>query len=105
MEDVRLKISTGQIIKVPHQLETGQKIELGIRPENMTLNRNEHDIKARVIVTEPTGVETFVNRSADGVEILASIKELIVRKPEDKVFLEFDSVKPHFFCVKTGLVQ
>jgi len=52
-----------------------------------------------------TGAETVVNCSADGVEILASIKERVVLKPEDEVFQEFDSAQLHIFCAKTGLVQ
>lgn len=105
MDNGRLKLSTGQIINVPHQLETGKKIDLGIRPENLTLGTAENGIRAKVIVTEPTGAETFVNCSADGVEILASIKERVTLQREDEVYLQFDSAHSHIFCAKTGTVQ
>ncbi|MCR9236953.1 MAG: hypothetical protein NXI17_09810 [Alphaproteobacteria bacterium] len=49
--------------------------------------------------------ETFFNCSADGVEIPASIKERVVLKPEDEVFLGFESAQSHIFCAKAGLVQ
>ena len=69
------RLKTGMLpLKPTKNISAGQKIKIGIRPENLTIT--ESGISATTSVIEPTGPETHVVlRDAEGAEITLVSRE------------------------------
>ena len=79
----------------------GQPIVFGTRPEHLTL-AGSGGIPARVVVMEPTGMDTFIACRHDGVDLSAVFRERHDFAPGSTVHLLPDLQRAHLFDAGTG---
>jgi multiple sugar transport system ATP-binding protein len=79
----------------------GQPIVLGTRPEHLTLAPSG-GIPAKVVVMEPTGMDTFVACRHEGVELAAVFRERHDFAPGTVIHLLPDLQRAHLFDASTG---
>ncbi len=79
----------------------GQPVVLGTRPEHLTLV-DGGGIPARVVVMEPTGMDTFVACRHGGVELAAVFRERHAFAPGTTIHLQPDLQRAHLFDADTG---
>jgi multiple sugar transport system ATP-binding protein len=79
----------------------GQPVVFGTRPEHLTL-ADSGGIPARVIVMEPTGMDTFIACRHEGVELSAVFRERHDFAPGSTVHLLPDLQRAHLFDAGTG---
>jgi len=79
----------------------GQSVVLGTRPEHLTLV-DSGGIPARVVVMEPTGMDTFVACRHGGVELAAVFRERHDFAPGTTIHLQPDLQRAHLFDAGTG---
>jgi len=81
----------------------GQQVVYGTRPEHLMLVA-AGGIPARVVVMEPTGMDTFVACRFEGVELSAVFRERHDFAPGSVVRLQPDLQRAHLFDAGTGLL-
>ena len=81
----------------------GQPVVYGTRPEHLML-ADAGGIPARVVVMEPTGMDTFVACRFEGVELSAVFRERHDFAPGSVVRLQPDLQRAHLFDAATGLL-
>ena len=79
----------------------GQPIVFGTRPEHLTL-ADTGGIAARVVVMEPTGMDTFVACRHEGVELSAVFRERHDFAPGSTIHLLPDLQRAHLFDATSG---
>ncbi|MBC7704214.1 MAG: TOBE domain-containing protein, partial [Rhodoferax sp.] len=79
----------------------GQHIIFGTRPEHLTL-ADAGGIAARVVVMEPTGMDTFVACRHEGVDLSAVFRERHDFAPGSTIHLLPDLQRAHLFDAGTG---
>jgi multiple sugar transport system ATP-binding protein len=79
----------------------GQPVVFGTRPEHLTLTDGV-GIPARVVVMEPTGMDTFVACRHAGVELSAVFRERHDFAPGSTIHLLPDRQRAHLFDAETG---
>jgi multiple sugar transport system ATP-binding protein len=79
----------------------GQPIVFGTRPEHLTL-ADTGGIPARVVVMEPTGMDTFVACRHEGVELSAVFRERHDFAPGSTIHLLPDLQRAHLFDATSG---
>ena len=79
----------------------GQPIVFGTRPEHLTLG-DAGGIPARVVVMEPTGMDTFVACRCEGVDLSAVFRERHDFAPGSTIHLLPDLQRAHLFDASTG---
>ncbi len=79
----------------------GQAVMLGIRPEHLTLV-DSGGIPAKVVVMEPTGMDTFIACRHAGVELAAVFRERHDFAPGSIIHLQPDPQRAHLFDAETG---
>ena len=79
----------------------GQQVVYGTRPEHLMLV-DAGGIPARVVVMEPTGMDTFVACRFEGVELSAVFRERHDFAPGSVVRLQPDLQRAHLFDADTG---
>ena len=79
----------------------GQQVIYGTRPEHLMLV-DAGGIPARVVVMEPTGMDTFVACRFEGVELSAVFRERHDFAPGSVVRLQPDLQRAHLFDADTG---
>jgi len=79
----------------------GQPVVLGTRPEHLTL-ADAGGIPAKVVVMEPTGMDTFVACRHDGVELSAVFRERHDFAPGSTIHLVPDLQRAHLFDAGSG---
>ena len=79
----------------------GQPIIFGTRPEHLTL-ADAGGIAARVVVMEPTGMDTFVACRHEGVDLSAVFRERHDFAPGSTIHLLPDLQRAHLFDAGTG---
>jgi multiple sugar transport system ATP-binding protein len=80
----------------------GQPVVFGTRPEHLTLTDGA-GIPAKVVVMEPTGMDTFVACRHEGVELSAVFRERYDFAPGSTIHLLPDRQRAHLFDAETGL--
>ena len=96
--------------KLPNNLEKIEEMEqkqiiLGIRPENITLLKENVDnsIKAKIEIIEPMGREIEVHLDIkQEKKMIVLIRNIDDFKIGDEIYLKFDNKKLHFFNKETG---
>jgi multiple sugar transport system ATP-binding protein len=79
----------------------GQPVILGTRPEHLSLV-DSGGIPAKVVVMEPTGMDTFVACRHEGVELAAVFRERHDFAPGSTIHLQPDLLRAHLFDASTG---
>jgi multiple sugar transport system ATP-binding protein len=82
---------------------SGQAIEIGIRPEHYRVAGDGQGFPFIVRVVEPTGAETHLFGSIDGIEVRCVFRERIDPQPGSVLSLTVDPGHVHSFDPKTGL--
>lgn len=95
-------LSDGQTLNVAHSLDSQQPVEVGIRPENLSLADSGDVLNATVALVESTGSETLINCQCSGVEFVASVKDRVNYRAGDNVIFGIDTSKAHLFSTETG---
>ena len=79
----------------------GQPVVFGTRPEHLLL-ADSGGIPARVVVMEPTGMDTFVACRHEGVDLSAVFRERHDFAPGSTIHLHPDLPRAHIFDAGTG---
>ena len=80
----------------------GQPVVYGTRPEHLTLG-DSGGIPSRVVVMEPTGMDTFVACRHEGAELSAVFRERYDFAPGSTIHLLPDLQRAHLFDAASGL--
>ena len=96
-----LDLEGGQTLPVRPSLAPGAAVNLGIRPEHISLGAS--GIAARVVVLEPTGAETQIVADVEGQRVAIVVKDRVENKRGDLVHLVPDPMRLHFFDAVTGV--
>jgi len=84
------------------QVVLGQTAVFGTRPEHLTL-ANTGGIAARVVVMEPTGMDTFVACRHGETELSAVFRERHDFAANSTIHLVPDLARAHLFDAHTGV--
>ncbi len=88
-------------LELSGQVQDGQPVELGVRPEHLTLG--DGGMNAEVVVVEPTGPEVQVNaRLSNGNEMVAVFRERHMFNPGEKISLKPQPGLVHLFDGASG---
>jgi multiple sugar transport system ATP-binding protein len=100
---LQVELQDGTRLDVPPQSggAAGQSVVYGTRPEHMTLV-DAGGIAVRVIVMEPTGMDTFIACRHEGVELAAVFRERHDFAPGSTIHLLPDTARAHLFDAGTG---
>jgi multiple sugar transport system ATP-binding protein len=79
----------------------GQPVVFGTRPEHLML-ADAGGIPARVVVTEPTGMDTFIVCRHDGMDLSAVFRERHDFTPGSTIHLRPDRERAHIFDAESG---
>ncbi len=79
----------------------GQPVVYGTRPEHLLLS-DAGGIPSKVVVMEPTGMDTFVSCRHEGVELSAVFRERHDFAPGTMIHLQPDLQRAHLFDAATG---
>ncbi|MEO8806431.1 MAG: sn-glycerol-3-phosphate ABC transporter ATP-binding protein UgpC [Burkholderiaceae bacterium] len=99
----RVELADGTQLDAPPRIGgvDGQPVVFGTRPEHLTL-ASGGGIAARVVVMEPTGMDTFVACRHEGVELSAVFRERHDFAPGSTIHLLPDLQRAHLFDAGTG---
>jgi multiple sugar transport system ATP-binding protein len=99
----RVELADGTQLQAPPGVggADGQAVVFGTRPEHLTLT-DAGGIPARVVVMEPTGMDTFVACRHEGVELSAVFRERHDFAPGSTIHLHPDLQRAHLFDASTG---
>ncbi|MBB3610756.1 sn-glycerol-3-phosphate ABC transporter ATP-binding protein UgpC [Rhizobium sp. BK602] len=99
-----LKLATAEGIDWPlpesARPHIGQPVQLGIRPEHITVGAD--GVKAKVTIIEPTGSETHLQLQAGSQPIVAAVRDRPSVSPGQSVTLGIDARKAHLFDPASG---
>jgi multiple sugar transport system ATP-binding protein len=92
----------GLRLPLPREARIGdrQGVVYGIRPQHIAVGGSH--AKAKVQVVEPTGEAQEIILTADGVDLMAEIREQPPFKPDQEVNLEIMVRKVHLFDAQSG---
>ena len=99
----RVELADGSQLDAPAHAGgvDGQAVIYGTRPEHLMLV-DQGGIPARVVVMEPTGMDTFVACRFEGVELSAVFRERHDFAPGSVIHLQPDLERAHLFDAGTG---
>jgi multiple sugar transport system ATP-binding protein len=99
----RVELGDGTQLEAPPNAggSDGQPVVFGTRPEHLTLAQ-AGGIPARVVVMEPTGMDTFIACRHDGIELSAVFRERHEFTPGSTIHLRPDRERAHIFDADTG---
>jgi multiple sugar transport system ATP-binding protein len=99
----QIELNDGTRIDAPLRAggSDGQPIIYGTRPEHLIL-ADSGGIPARVVVMEPTGMDTFVACRHEGIELSAVFRERHDFAPGSTIHLVPDLQRAHLFDAGTG---
>jgi multiple sugar transport system ATP-binding protein len=78
----------------------GQSVQLGIRPEHITVDTD--GVQAKVNIIEPTGSDTHLQLQAGSQSIIASVRDRPSVSVGQSVPLRIDARKAHLFDPASG---
>ena len=99
----RIELNDGTQLDAPPRSGgvDGQPVIFGTRPEHLTL-ADAGGIPARVVVMEPTGMDTFIACRHGGVDLAAVFRERHDFAPGSTIHLLPDLQRAHLFDAGTG---
>lgn len=85
--------------KIPHTIEDGSEVTLGIRPEDVevTTTKTSESIEGEIYVAEPLGAETILNIKIGTDIVRAKTTALTESTPGKKIWARFSKSKIHIF--------
>ncbi|WP_449396054.1 ABC transporter ATP-binding protein [Devosia riboflavina] len=94
--------ASGQIVALglTGSATPGTEIDLGIRPEHLTLGQG--GFEAKVVVVEPTGAETQIVADIGGQRVTAIAKDRVTIQRGDIIHLVPEPARAHCFDAGTG---
>ena len=106
-EKLSISFADGFRLPIPDKpgakLSEGQKIVMGLRPEDIFLQEGSNAIPedwkfdAEIIVTEPLGSETYMHVDVSGLKITAKCEGRRAVQPNEKIKLTFNLNHLHIF--------
>jgi multiple sugar transport system ATP-binding protein len=102
-DTTQVRLSDGTRLDAPSGSagSDGQAVILGTRPEHLTLV-DGGGIAVRVVVMEPTGMDTFIACRHGGVDLAAVFRERHDFPPGATIHLQPDLQRAHLFDADTG---
>ena len=100
---LNFSLSAEQINQLKDYLD--KEIILGIRPEDILLEKNSSnsmELEILIDVTEPMGNETFIYFEVEKIQFIARVKPSKELKRDKKVKLYIDSSRVYFFDKQSG---
>jgi len=115
-EAVSLRLGDGSSLKVPRHLAdcyracVGKEVTFGIRPEHLTdkrphANSGQIDVRADVLVVEPTGLETLVFARLGGTEVWARALPGSASAPGTSMEFTIDMNRMHLFDTNAARIK
>ena len=99
----RLRAEDGALIPLgDNSAASGQKVDVGVRPEHFRLAEGNSGAKFLVKVVEPTGSETHLFGTIAGAEARCVFRDRIAAGPGDTLQLSIDPGNLHVFDAATG---
>lgn len=98
-----IKFKNGQSIKIDKKFEKGRAVDVGVRPEHLSISDDKKGLTAVVNLVEPTGSEAMINCQFGDQEILITVKDRVSLKPGDEIKLKLEPNKQHYFDNDTGI--
>jgi len=101
--DAFVELTDGTRLPAPPNTsgEDGQPIVFGARPEHLAL-ADHGGIPAKVVVMEPTGMDTFIACRHDAIDLAAVFRERHDFAPGTLIHLVPDTQRAHLFDAATG---
>jgi multiple sugar transport system ATP-binding protein len=98
-----VELRDGTKLDAPHRAggTDGQPVVYGTRPEHLTLS-DTVGIPSKVVVMEPTGMDTFVACRHEGADLSAVFRERYDFAPGTLIHLQPDLQRAHLFDAGTG---
>ena len=87
---------------VAGEAEDGEPVDLGVRPEHLSIREGPNAIPFAVEVVEPTGAETHLVGTVDGAPLRCVFHERLQVSPGDTLPLFADPARLHLFDRETG---
>lgn len=81
---------------------TGKKVRVGLRPEDITVESSEDNLKGILKVQENLGSEAYIHIQYNEFLITARVPETISNQPGDEILFGMKSHKIHIFSADTG---
>ncbi len=99
----RIELADGTQLDAPPRTTgtDGQPVIFGTRPEHLTL-ADSGGISAKVVVMEPTGMDTFIACRHEGIDLSAVFRERHDFAPGSTIHLLPDLQRAHLFDASTG---
>jgi multiple sugar transport system ATP-binding protein len=101
-----LRLAGGAELPVPggYDLESGRRVEIGIRPEHLVFLDEGTDagLEARVLVVEPTGAATHVTLGCAGRTLVVVMRERVMLERGASVRIAVRPEFMHLFDQTTG---
>ncbi|MGO4337497.1 ABC transporter ATP-binding protein [Labrys sp. KB_33_2] len=99
----RLRTQNGLSLPMGDSTATsGQAVEVGIRPEHFLLGNEQNGFPFVVGVVEPTGAETHLFGTIDGIAMRAVFRERLSPQPGETLHLNVDRANVHVFDPQSG---
>ena len=99
-----VRIAGGAVLAVAGTMaESGQAVEIGVRPEHYTIASAGGGLPYRVEVVEPTGAETHLFGTVADVEVRCVFRDRIAPAPGAVLHLTADADRVHVFDAASGL--
>jgi multiple sugar transport system ATP-binding protein len=102
--EARVSLDGGGTVPAPRDAGgvDGQRVVYGVRPEHLSLGGREDGLAAKVVVVEPTGMDTQVFTKFGGVEVTAVFRERHEFKAGEPILLLPDHDRTHLFDADSG---
>ena len=81
---------------------TGEKVRVGIRPEDVTVETEGDHLKGTLKVQENLGSEAYIHIEYSNCLITARVPEIIAKQPGDEILFGVKSHKLHIFSTDSG---
>ncbi len=91
--------------KITREMEnnTGKKVKLGIRPEDVTVETKGDSLKGTLKVQENLGSEAYIYIEYGENLITAKVPEAVSKAPGDEISFGIKNSKAHIFSTETGI--
>jgi len=99
-----VKLSEGVELPIPLKanVQEGQSVVYGTRPEHLELVAESDGVASEVVVVEPTGADTQVFSKIAGHDITGVFRERHLFKPGSTIYLRPDVNRAHLFDAQSG---